>query len=40
MKGAIIDMDGTLVDSMKYWNNKLLEKLDSANIDYPDNILS
>ena len=40
MRGAIIDMDGTLVDSMKYWNNKLLEKLDSANIDYPDNILS
>lgn len=40
MKGAIIDMDGTLVDSMKYWNNKLLQKLDAANINYPENIVS
>lgn len=40
MKGAIIDMDGTLVDSMKFWSKKLLKKINEANIDYPENIVS
>ena len=38
-RGAIFDMDGTLVDSMPYWSKIMLDILKDYKIDYPDNIL-
>ena len=40
MKGAIFDMDGTLVDSMEYWSKIFIKKLDEENILYPDDVLN
>ena len=40
MKGAIFDMDGTLVDSMDYWAKNFIKKLDEENISYPDDVLN
>ncbi len=40
MKGAIFDMDGTLVDSVGYWNNNIIKKLDDENVPYPDNVIN
>lgn len=40
MKGAIFDMDGTLVDSMDYWAKNFIKKLDEENILYPDDVLN
>lgn len=40
MKGAIFDMDGTLVDSMEYWSKVFIKKLDEQNILYPDDVLN
>lgn len=40
MKGAIFDMDGTLVDSMYYWGKNFIKKLDEENISYPDDVLN
>ena len=34
IKGAIFDMDGTLVDSMKYWETVGIEYLKKNNIDF------
>lgn len=40
MKGAIFDMDGTLVDSMYYWGKVFISKMDEENVPYPDDILN
>lgn len=40
MKGAIFDMDGTLVDSMEYWSKIFIKKLDEEEILYPDDVLN
>lgn len=40
MKGAIFDMDGTLVDSMYYWGKNFIKKLDEENISYSDDVLN
>lgn len=38
-KVCIFDFDGTLVDSMPYWANKMLNILNKHNIDYPEDII-
>ena len=38
-KYYLFDLDGTLIDSMSAWSNKMLKLLDEAGIDYPDNII-
>ncbi len=38
-KYYLFDFDGTLVDSMPYWSKIMLDILNGAKIDYPDNIL-
>lgn len=35
----LFDLDGTLIDSMKYWAGAILESLDNNNIEYPDDII-
>lgn len=40
MKGAIFDMDGTLVDSMHYWSKAFINKMDEENVPYPDDIMN
>ena len=40
MKGAIFDMDGTLVDSMDYWSKNFIKKMYEENISYPDDVLN
>lgn len=40
MKGAIFDMDGTLVDSMEYWGKNFIKKLDDEHLSYPDNVIN
>lgn len=40
MKGAIFDMDGTLVDSMYYWGKNFIKKMDEENLPYPDDVLN
>ncbi len=39
-KVYIFDFDGTLVDSMPFWAQKMLDILDSEGVDYPNNIVS
>lgn len=39
-KYCVFDMDGTLVDSMDEWANKMLDILKEDGIDYPENIIS
>lgn len=39
MKTYIFDFDGTLVDSMPAWSQKMLNILNSQNIKYPDDII-
>ena len=39
MKTHIFDFDGTLVDSMPTWTEKVLNILRTCNISYPDDIL-
>ncbi len=36
IKGAIFDMDGTLLDSMKYWDTVGIEYLERLGIDFND----
>lgn len=36
----IFDFDGTLVDSMPFWAQKMLAILDEEGVTYPDNIIS
>jgi len=36
----IFDFDGTLVDSMPFWAEKMLNILKSANVSYPDDIIT
>ena len=40
MKTALFDMDGTLVDSMPYWAQKMLNILKDTNTAYPENIIN
>lgn len=40
MKGAIFDMDGTLVDSMHYWCKAFINKMDEENVPYPDDVMN
>lgn len=40
VKGAIFDLDGTLVDSMGAWEDACLSVLDQNNIEYPEDILN
>ena len=35
----IFDFDGTLVDSMPYWAQKVLGILDDCGVDYPSDII-
>lgn len=39
MNNLIFDLDGTLVDSMKQWENKMIYILEKAQIHYPDDII-
>ena len=39
-KYYIFDFDGTLVDSMPYWAEKMLSILNRAKINYPDDIIN
>ncbi len=39
MNTYIFDFDGTLVDSMPVWSQKMLNILNSQNIDYPEDII-
>ena len=39
-KYYIFDFDGTLVDSMPYWAEKMLSILNKAQVDYPDDIIT
>lgn len=39
MKHYIFDFDGTLVDSMPYWSEKMLNILRKNNIEYPSDII-
>ena len=39
-KVYIFDFDGTLVDSMPFWAEKMLNILKSANVSYPDDIIA
>ena len=39
-KYCVFDLDGTLVDSMDEWANKMLDILKEDGIDYPENIIS
>ena len=39
-KYYIFDFDGTLVDSMPYWAEKMLSILDKAQVNYPDDIIT
>lgn len=40
IKTAIFDLDGTLVDSMPYWAQKMLNILEETHINYPKNIIN
>ncbi len=40
MKGAIFDMDGTLVDSMHYCGEAFINKMDEENLPYPEDVLN
>ena len=35
----LFDLDGTLIDSMKYWSDAVLGSLDKHKIKYPDDII-
>ncbi len=35
----LFDFDGTLVDSMPYWSEKMINILKKSNTDYPDDII-
>lgn len=39
-KYYIFDFDGTLVDSMPYWAEKMLSILNKAKVNYPDDIIN
>ncbi len=39
MKKYIFDFDGTLVDSMKHWAQKMLNILETRGIAYPDDLI-
>ncbi len=39
MKKYIFDFDGTLVDSMKHWSQKMIHILEKRNIDYESDIV-
>lgn len=39
-KVYIFDFDGTLVDSMPFWANKMLNILNLAGVDYPNDIIT
>ncbi len=39
-KYCVFDLDGTLMDSMDEWANKMLDILKEEGIDYPENIIS
>ena len=39
LKGAIFDFDGTLVDSMPYWSQKMISILEKYKVDYPKDII-
>ena len=35
----LFDFDGTLVDSMEYWSQKMIDILESEGVDYPEDII-
>ncbi len=39
MQKYIFDFDGTLVDSMPCWSQKMIHILEQRNISYPDNVI-
>ncbi len=39
IKTYIFDFDGTLVDSMPYWSQKMIKILERYNIDYPKDVI-
>lgn len=39
-RNYIFDFDGTLVDSMPFWANKMLNILNNAGVSYPDDIIT